>query len=261
MKPASNPFIKMEGSMQISDDEFPYTSEDPSLAPPENEKPPLTLKSQRPSDLKASLRLAVGSTLSGSDAYIYRLRKLQAAQKPIQSKAIAIDEDETYLDQLKYALIGILFETPDLVQRGLTTTDRVTSSVFGLFSKILSPITNNRIFSPVKNGFDYAAERGENVVDRLIMKGRIEAHNSRQIVKQENVDDLVNDLLEYLVEETELMQLIQEEGFDIAGDVVNDFREESAAIDTTLERKLKALMRKKAAPQPDAASINSAKKV
>jgi polyhydroxyalkanoate synthesis regulator phasin len=260
MKPVSNLFIEMEGSMQISDDDFPYTSEDPSLALPEEEKPPLTLKSQRPSDLKASLRLAVGSTLNGSDAYIHRLRKLQAAQKPIKSKTIAIDEDETYLDQFKYALIGILFETPDLIQRGLKTTDRVTSSVFGLFSKILSPLTNNRIFSPVKNRFDYAAERGENVVDRLIMKGRIEAQNSRNIVQQKNVDDLVNDFLEYLVEETELMQLIQDEGFDIAGDAVNDFREESAEIDTTLERKLKSLLRKKAPPQLDTASSNSAKK-
>jgi polyhydroxyalkanoate synthesis regulator phasin len=251
----------MEGSVQISDDDFPYTSEDPSLALPEKEKRPLTLKPRQPSDLKASLRLVVGSTLNGSDAYIHRLRQLQAGQKRIKPKAIVIDEDETYLDQFKYALIGILFETPDIIQRGLVATDRVTSGVIGLFSKILSPVTNNRIFSPVKNRVDYAADRGEKVVDRLIMKGRIEAQNSRQMVQQENVDDLVNDFLEYLVEKTELMQLIQEEGFDIAGDVVNDFREESAGIDTTLEQKLKSLLRKTAPPQPDTSSSNLAKKV
>jgi hypothetical protein len=57
------------------------------------------------------------------------------------------------------------------------------------------------------------------------------------------------------------MQLIQEEGVDIAGDVVNEFREESAAIDTTLEQKLKSLFRKNAPPKPDTSSSNLVKKV
>jgi len=251
----------MEGSMQTLDDDFPYTSEDPTLAPPEEENPPSALNSQQLSDLKASLRLVVGSTLNGGDVTLQRLRQVQASQELVKSENIAVDEDETSLDQLKYALIGILFETPDLLQKGLMTTERVTSRVYGLFSKILSPITGSRIFKPVKSQVDYAAGRGEKVVDRLIMKGRVEAQNSRHMAQQQNVDDLINDFLEYLVIRTELRQLIQEEGMDIAGDVVYDFQEQSAAVDTKIEQKLKSLFRKNVPPGPDTPSSDLAKKV
>jgi len=242
--------------MQSSDDDFPYTSDDPSLAPPVEPNTPLSLDSQQLADLKASLRLVVGSTLNGSDAYIQRLRRIQAAQASVKPETIIVDADETFRDQLKYALIGALFETPDLIQKSLMRVDHASSKVYGLFSKILSPFTNSRIFKPVRNRVDHAAGRGEKVVDRLIMKGRVEEQNSRNIVQQENVDDLVNDFLEYIVLRTEIRQLIQEEGFDVAGDVVQDFQRQSAAVDSTLELKLKSLFRKNVPPNPDTPPSN-----
>jgi hypothetical protein len=236
--------------MQTQDDDFPYTSDDPSLTTIEEENTDLSLSPQQLGDLKATMRLAVGSALNGGDAYIQRLRQIQAEQVPVKPETIIVDEDETFQDQLKYALIGILFETPDLIQRGLMTVEQASSKVYSLFSKILSPFTNSRIFSPVKSGFDTAAGRGEKVIDRLIMKGRVEEQNSRQIVQQKNVDDLVNDFLEYIVLRTEIRQLIEEEGIGMAGGMVDEFRDESATVDTILEQKLKSIFRKRAASQP-----------
>jgi polyhydroxyalkanoate synthesis regulator phasin len=245
--------------MQISDDDFPYTSDDPSLAPPEEANTPLTLNSQQLGDLKASLRLVVGSALNGSDAYLQRLRQIQATQAPVKPETIVIDEDETFQDQFRYALLGILFETPDVIQRGLMNAGRASEKIYGIFSKVLSPFTNSRIFKPVQNGLDYTAGRGEKVIDRLIMKGRVEEQNSRRIVQQENVDELVNDFLEYLVLKTEIRQLIQDEGVDVAGDVVSDFQEQSAAVDSALEYRLKSLFRKKNPPQSNTPPSNLAK--
>ncbi len=48
--------------MQTQEDEFPFTSEDPSLTPIEKTNAALNLTSQQMSDLKASLRLVVGSS-------------------------------------------------------------------------------------------------------------------------------------------------------------------------------------------------------
>jgi hypothetical protein len=240
----------MEGIMQTQDDDFPYTSDDPSLSPVEEKNTTLSLPPQQISDLKATLRLVVGSALNGGDAYIERLRRVQAAQEAIKPESIDVDEGEAFGDQLRYLLLGILFETPDLVHRGLTTAGQVSSQVYGFFSKILSPITNSWIFDPVRDQYDYAAARGEKVIDRLIRKGRREEQNSRLILQQKNIDDLVNELLEYVILKTELQQIIEEGGIGMAGGVVDEFREQSASVDTTLEQKLKSIFHKRVPSQP-----------
>jgi len=231
--------------MQTSEEDFPYISDDPSLAPAWEENAALSLKSQQVGDLRATLRLVVGSALSGSDAYIQRLRRVQAAQEPVKPQAIVVDENEAFREQFKYLLLGILFETPDTIQQSLMTAEEVSSKVYGLFSKILSPFTNSWIFSPVKNRYDYAAERGEKVIDRLIMKGRLEEQNSRLILQQKVIDDVVNEFLEYLILKTNVQELIQEEGVSVAGDVIGQFQEQSAAVDSILEQKLKSIFHKR----------------
>jgi len=236
--------------MQTQDDDFPYTSDDPSLAPVEEEDAVLSLTSQQLTDLKATLRLVVGSALSGKDAYVQRLRRMQAAQEIVKPESLIVDESDAVPDQLRYLLLGILFETPDLLQRGLMTAEQVSTKVYGLFSKILSPFTDSRIFSPAKDQYDYAVARGEKVIDRLIMKGRIEEQNSRQLLQQKAIEDLLNEFLEYLVLKTEIMQLIQEGGASVAGDATDVFRDQSAAVDTMLEQKLKSIFRKRAPSQP-----------
>jgi hypothetical protein len=244
--------------MQTQDDDFPYTSDDPSLAPIVEENPALSLSPQQVGDLKATMRLAVGSALNGKDAYIQRLRRLQAAKESKKPESIIIDEDETFSDQLRYVLLGVLFETPDLLQRGLVTAEKASSKVFGLFSKIISPFTDSRIFSPVKKQYDNAADRGEKVFDRLIMKGRTEEQNSRLMVQQEAIDDLVNEILEYIILKTEAQQIIEEGGIGMASGVVDEFREESATVDTILEQKLKSIFRKRVASPPVTPPTNPA---
>ena len=189
--------------MQTQDDDFPYVSDDPSLAPIEGENAALSLTPQQVSDLKASLRLVVGSALNGRDAYILRLRRMQAMQESAKTEFLEVDESEEFRDQLRYLLLGILFETPDIIQRGLARAEQASAKVYGLFSKLFSPVTDSWIFSPVRNQYDYAARRGEKVIDRLIRKGRIEEQNSRQILQQKAINDLINEALEYVILETE----------------------------------------------------------
>jgi hypothetical protein len=230
--------------MQTQDDEFPYTSDDPSLVPIEENNPGLSITPQQAGDIKATLRLLLGSYLNGKDAYVSRLRRMNAEKVIIKPEPISIDEDETSLDQFKYLLLGILFETPDVIQRRLSSVDHGSSKLFGFISKIISPFTDSWVFSPVKHQYDHAAARGEKVVDRLIMKGRVEEQNSRRALQQDTIDDLINEFVEYLVLKIKVQEIIQQEGTTIAVDVVDEFRDQSSNVDTILEQKLKSIFRK-----------------
>ncbi len=243
--------------MQTQDDDFPYTSDDPSLTPLEGDNPALGLTSEQLGDLKASMRLVLGSALTGKDAFTQELRKIQAAREFVKPVTIVVNENEDFKDQLKYLLLGILFETPDVLQRGLLSVEKATSKVYGLFSKIVSPLSNSSVFSPVKNQIDLAAVRGERVVDRLIMKGRLEEQNSRQMLQQENINELMNEFVDYLVLKTEIRQIVQEASVNVAGDVVGDFQEQSAAVDTLMEQKLKSIFRRRASAQPTTPPSNT----
>ncbi len=237
--------------MQTQDDEFPYTSEDPSLAPAEEEQIELSQKSQQVSDLKAALRLAVGSGLTGTDVFATRLRRMRAMQETVTPQTIKIDENETSQDQLRYLLLGILFETPDVIERRLKSVDHSSSKVFGFFSKLISPFTESWIFSPVKDQYDQAVARGEKVVNRLIMKGRVEEQNSRQMLQQKAIDDLINEFVEYLVLKIKVQEIIEREGTTMAGDVIGEFQEQSSGVDSILEGKLKSIFRRSVPPPPD----------
>jgi hypothetical protein len=236
--------------METPDDEFPYASDDPSLAPIEAKNTSLPMSSQQANDLKAALRLLIGSSLNGSDVLIARVRQMQSTQVLEKMGSLPIDENETLKDQLRYLLLGILFEIPDRLQRNVSSTSQFSSKVYDLFSHLLSPVTDSLLFKPVRQQFDLAAARGEKVVDRLVMKGRIEEQNSRQMFQQKAIDDLINEFVEYLVVKIKVQEIIQQEGMTMAGDVVGDFQAESANVDNLLENKLKSIFRNGANDQP-----------
>ena len=236
--------------MQTPEDDFPYTSEDPSLTPPEESNVHTPGDSQQLSDLKAVMRLAIGSTLNGRDVLVSRLQRMQAGQEFAKSDTVTNDENETSTDRLRYLLFGLLFETPEKIQKALSSTGHASSKVFDLVSRVVTPVSNSWVFSPVKNRYDNAAARGEKIVDKLIMRGRIEEHNSRQILQQKAIDDLINEFVEYLVLKIKVQEIVQQEGTAMAVTAVDEFRFQSSNVDTVLEQKLKSIFRKSASTEP-----------
>ena len=84
--------------MQTQDDDFPFTSEDPSLVPMDETKPGLSLTPQQAGDIKATLRLVLSSYLNGRDMYVSRLRRMTATKETVRPETIKIDENETSRD-------------------------------------------------------------------------------------------------------------------------------------------------------------------
>ena len=243
--------------MTIEDDDFPYASDDPSLAPPADVAPIAAPSSPRANDLKATLRLVIGSALNGRDAYVQRLRRIQTLQESAAPEVITLDVDETAGSQFKYLLLGALFEIPDLFDRGFSSAGHTSSKIYDFVSKITSPITGSRIFSPVRNRYEYAAARGEKAVDRLIMRGRREELNSRRMVQRKAFDDMVNDVLEYVLTGTDIQQIVEEEGIGVATGMLDEYRDQSAQVDSLLERRVKNIFRRRRAPHPPATPGNT----
>ncbi len=238
--------------MKIEDDDFPYTSNDPSLTPPEPPAPATVSSSPQSNELKAALRLIIGSTLNGRDALSQQLSKIPTTQESVPVEVITVDPDETPGDQFKYLVLGLLFEIPDLFDRGLSGAGNTSSRVFDAVSKITSPITNSWIFSPIRHGYEHAAARGEQAVDRIMMRGRREELNSRRMVQRKALDDAINQVLEYFLTGTDIQELVEEQGIGVATGMLDEYREQSAEVDTLLERRVKNLFRKRAHSEPAA---------
>ena len=90
------------------------------------------------------------------------------------------------------------------------------------------------------------------------MKGRIEEQNSRQMLQQKAIDDLINEFAEYLVLKIKIQELIEREGTTMAGDVIGEFQEQSADVDSILEGKLKSIFRKSVPSEPGTPPSNPA---
>jgi hypothetical protein len=106
---------------------------------------------------------------------------------------------------------------------------------------------------PIRRRYHNYVGVGESFVNSLEEAGRSEVRSSHALVQQQANDELISDVLEYLVEKAKLRELIQGQSVELAGDAVSELRGRSAAVDTSLDELVHtALSRQKAkAPPPD----------
>ena len=94
--------------MQNQNDDFPYTSDDPALAPTEQPNAALSLTPQQISDLKSDPAPA-GRFFPEWNRCLFTAAATGASHKSARPETIIIDANETYRDRLKYLVLGILF--------------------------------------------------------------------------------------------------------------------------------------------------------
>jgi len=70
---------------------------------------------------------------------------------------------------------------------------------------------------------------------------------------------MINEFAEYLILKVKVQEIIEREGTTMAGDVIGEFQEESADVDSILEDKLKSIFRKSVPPAPDTPPTNPPK--
>jgi hypothetical protein len=201
--------------------------------------------------LMGLMRLLVGGAMEGVDELFRRLKEHQIELKQNQAAAITIyPDDETDLERLRYALIGLLFETPQVMARSLSTVGQTTTKATNLITRMISPVTNSRLMRPVQNRYDTVAARGEEMLERLVESGWSEEKAGRLLARNASAE-VMDELLAYLAEKPEIRQLVQQQGVGLAGELVEQIRGRAAAADNLVDRISGTILRR---PQPELSS-------
>ena len=207
-------------------------------------------------DYRTALRLLVGTALEGNDELRNRIRNLRTTvgNRELESDPTYLGMDKTGGSPLIYTMIGFLFRTPEYVSRGASIAGRLTSRATRVVSKFTRPITHNRILRPARRSYQSLVERGESTVNSLEKLGRSEARSSRYLVRQEETDEILEDVLNFVVEKAKIRELIAEQSVAAATDVSTEIRQRSASVDNSLDNIVDNLLRRQKQKTPPSGS-------
>jgi hypothetical protein len=198
--------------------------------------------------LRALMRLLVGGAVYGADGLLRRSKQWQAEiQQTTTPKMIIAPFSELERNQRRHTLIGLLFETPEVMSSGLAKAGRASGAAAGLVGKVLGPIANSRLARPVKRRYDKLVARGESTLERWAERGRVEEQASRALTEQamtQMFDEVMDVVMIHLAQKPELREMLQEQSVSMAGEVVGEVRQRTADADAILERLARAMLRR-----------------
>jgi hypothetical protein len=223
---------------------------------PSNQLTPVKKEAEQPAgppDTKADslstlMRLLVGGAVMGADGLLRRSRQWQAEiHQAAAPKMVIAPFSEFERNQRRHTLIGLLFETPEVMSRGLAKAGRASGAAAGLAGKVLGPIVNSRLARPVKRPYDNLVAQGQSTLERWTERGRVEEQVSRALTEQAIIqlfDEVMDEVMIHLAQKPELRDLLQQQSFSMAGEVMDEVRQRTADADAILERLARAMLRR-----------------
>lgn len=213
-------------------------------------KPPAPDQRDIPSSLSSLTRLAIGGLLTSYDSLIKRLiiwetklDQIDESQIEDSSPEVVTDsalqlentsEDETEADRLRYATIGLVFDTQQALNKSVRSADRLSRLAGGMLKSVIGPIYSSRVLSPFRITFDRLAEHGQSQVDQWIAVGRKEESRSRALASTALIDQ-VDSSIEFLTSNDEVQELVQSQSVGLVGAIVEETREHTVSADNFLE--------------------------
>ena len=198
--------------------------------------------------MQTGLRFLVGGVLEGVDELNRRLKVAQAELKAETAAITTVDPEETELDRLRYALIGAMVQTPEVVHQGLATANRVSRKATDLIAKVTNPLTSSWVMRPARRRYERFVSRGEARYQRLLDRGRAEEQSGRALVRRTTANG-IDELLDYLAQKPEIRALVQQQSIGMADEMMGEIRDRSATADALAERIARAILRR---PQREA---------
>lgn len=195
-------------------------------------------------DLESVLRLLIGAGVLGGDELLKRLHQWEdkVLYEPHQPGQMPLEDE---LTRLRYAVIGLLFDgskravkaANDVVNYG----NRQTSAAYRTLDDLSRMPLIGLIASPVKRSVDQATRRRDDEVERLIRIGRVEERDGRKLAAVAT-DELISELLIRVGNDPEVSNIIQNQSVDMAGDMVDDFRQGTFKADRKLQDAVRKLL-------------------
>lgn len=194
--------------------------------------------------VEALTRLLVGGTLEGSDELLRRVRQWEASA----TASVDATSRETRSELLRYALVGMLFETEAWTRIGLRAAGRISGIFARLARTALPPILNATPAWPLVEVGEMLARRGQDEIDRWILLGRDEERRGRALAQRAMVG-AVEEALDYAAHNPEVRALVAQQGASLAGTAVDAARGRAVSADTRAERVARRLLRRPAREQ------------
>jgi len=162
---------------------------------------------------------------------------------------------DTPTESLRYALIGLLFESQSRMEEGITTLSRIDQELGNMATALTRPLQRNPLLAPAQRLFDTYAARGEAEVFRWIERGRQEEARSR-ILTETAAQLTFESSVHQIAINPEVQELVQKQGTGLAGEVIEEVRERAVSADTLVERVVRSLLGRtprEQLPEPPAA--------
>ncbi|MGZ3581595.1 MAG: hypothetical protein ACXWQR_09500 [Ktedonobacterales bacterium] len=202
----------------------------------------------------AVLRLLIGGLLVGADELRLRLRQWEATAHSAPSATVQQTVPQSLRHapapaSLRYAFIGMLFETETRMRQQLSTVltrlARLSEETEYLYVTTVEPALSQTPLDPVLMRLDEMLFKAGAAVDRWTARGWLEEQQSRGMARQASVS-VVDELIDYMARNPEVRELIEQQGVSMAGEAVDEVRERTASADMWVERLTRSLLRRPA---------------
>lgn len=165
------------------------------------------------------------------------------------------DPADTPGETLRYALIGLLFESQERLETGLTTFEQIDQELGNMLSPLLNILQKSWTLAPARERFDALVTRGEAEVARWVERGREEEARSRLLTQTAGQLTFESSVHQIAIN-PEVQELVQKQGTGLANEVIEEVRERAVSADTLMERLARSLLRRtprEQLPEPPAA--------
>jgi hypothetical protein len=203
-------------------------------------------------DYKTALRLLLGAALEANDELRYRLKTwLVAVQQRERESGAAFSVSEGRDGSpLLYTAFGLLLKSADYLNAGASTAGHVAGRATSLVSRLAKPITHSWVLRPVRRRYHALGRRWDAVVTPLEETGRAKARSSRALVRQEINEEIVEELLIYLVERSKMREMIEETSAELGSDALTEMRGRSASVDSSLDELVDNILKRQKPKTP-----------
>jgi len=202
--------------------------------------------------------VSVGAVVEGGDQLVRRLKQyeeeLRQAETDLEAGEAGIDEDE--LDRLRYATIGLLFDTQSMIGRSLELALKAAETGVAVTEKISGPFWNFPLFRPftkrVEKRMDNMAEYGQDSLARWIAIGRQVEPRGRRLATF-TYEEIVSEFINRLAENPEVRALVAQQSISLAAGMRDEVRERTVTSDNVLEDIARRILRREPRselPQP-----------
>jgi len=175
----------------------------------------------------------LGAGIEGVDLVLEHTRAWQQrfAATP---RLLPVPKSQESNDLLRYALIGLLFDTEDRLRRDLAWWGNQVLRSAGAASSMARPLTDSWLMAPLQRPMRSLSLQLQSDLTRLIRRGRMEEAVSR-LMATEITDELISVILDYLSDKPEVRRMIEQQGTTLAGEVVDEVRNQSEEADNFVE--------------------------